>query len=123
MPKLSKDERRLLSFIPQGSERPRTLKELTQLTGWSSRRVRDMITRLIIRDGLPIGSTNRKVTHGYFIITNETERMQALNPLVSQVSIMNDRIGTIMGADLEPNLKENKKPVKADYIPPISFYR
>ena len=40
MKQLDKEEQQLLDLLPKGIERPRPLKELVKLTGWSNRRVR-----------------------------------------------------------------------------------
>ncbi len=93
--KLSKDEQRLLSFIPVGSERPRPLKELVQLTGWNQRKVREMITRLIITHHQPIGACYHRPGNGYYIITNNEERSAALAPLTSQIFVISQRAQVI----------------------------
>ena len=38
MNKLDKEEQRIMELLPKGIERPRTLKELMKITGWSSRK-------------------------------------------------------------------------------------
>ena len=48
MKQLDKEEQQLLDLLPKGIERPRPLKELVKLTGWSNRRVRGIINRLIV---------------------------------------------------------------------------
>ena len=98
--KLSKDEQRLLSFIPVGSERPRPLKELVQLTGWNQRRIRDMISRLIVIHHLPIGAVYYHPGNGYFQISNNQERSQALAPLTSQILMISRRAQIIGNAKL-----------------------
>lgn len=98
--KLNKDERKLLSFIPAGSERPRPLKELEQLTGWSDRKVRDIISHLVIVHHLPIGAVYHQPGNGYFKITNDEERNIALAPLTSQILMISRRAEVIGNAKL-----------------------
>lgn len=98
--KLNKDERKLLSYIPVGSERPRPLKELVQLTGWNQRMVREMISQLVIIHHLPIGAVYHHPGNGYFQISNNEERSQALAPLTSQILMISRRAEVIGNAKL-----------------------
>ena len=107
MKKLDYDAEHLLQFIPTGMERPRPLKELVNLTGWNSRKVRKVISHLIVDYQVPVGATYDVPHNGYFIIADETERAKALAPLLSQIGEMNKRINTISNV----NLDINKKPV------------
>ena len=100
MEKLDKEEQRLLDLLPKGMERPRPLKELIKLTGWSSRRVRGTINRLIVLHHQPIGARYEHPNNGYFIITNDKERQQALAPLTSQITMMSRRAEIISTAEL-----------------------
>lgn len=100
MQKLDKDSKRLLQLIPAGMERPRPLKELINLTGWDSRKVRNVINRLIVEYEQPIGATYDVPHNGYFIIEDDTERARALAPLLSQVGEMSKRINAISTAEL-----------------------
>ena len=101
MENLDKEEQRLLDLLPKGMERPRPLKELIKLTGWSSRRVRGTINRLIVLHHQPIGARYEHPNNGYFIITNSKERQQALAPLTSQITMMSKRAEIISSAELE----------------------
>ena len=77
MKQLDKEEQQLLDLLPKGIERPRPLKELVKLTGWSNRRVRGIINRLIVIHHQPIGAKYEHPNNGYFILTNDKERQQA----------------------------------------------
>lgn len=101
MEKLDKEEQRLLDLLPKGIDRPRPLKELVKLTGWSSRKVRGTINRLIVIHHQPIGAVYDHPSNGYFIITNNTERNIALAPLTSQINQMSKRAQVISNANLE----------------------
>lgn len=91
MEHLDKDEQRIMELLPIGMERPRPQKELMKITGWSSRKVRMTISRLIIIHHKPIGAVYRKPNNGYFIITSDEERQQALEPLASQIAELKKR--------------------------------
>ena len=98
--KLDRDAEQLLRLIPVGMERPRPLKELVNLTGWSSRKVRKNISHLITDYQQPIGAVYEQPNNGYFVIADDTERAKALAPLLSQVGEMSKRINTISTAEL-----------------------
>lgn len=98
--KLDHSAETLLKFIPVGMERPRPLKELVNLTGWNSRKVRKNISRLITDYQKPIGAVYEQPNNGYFLIADDTERAKALAPLLSQVREMSKRINAISTAEL-----------------------
>lgn len=98
--KLDHNAETLLKFIPVSMERPRPLKELVNLTGWNSRKVRLTINRLIVEYQQPIGAIYEVPYNGYFIIADDNERAKALAPLLSQVGEMSKRINTISTAEL-----------------------
>lgn len=100
MEKLDKEEQQLLDLLPKGMNRPQPVRELVKLTGWTSRKVRATIYRLIVVHHQPIGAVNQQPGNGYFIITNDQERRQALAPLTSQIKMMNKRVQAISKARL-----------------------
>ena len=77
------------------------VKELVKLTGWNNRRVRVIINRLIVIHHQPIGAKYEHPNNGYYIITNNKERQQALAPLTSQITMMSKRAEIISNAELE----------------------
>lgn len=101
MEHLDKDEQQIMELLPKGMDRPRPLKELVKLTGWSSRKVRATIYRLITIHHKAIGTIYQRPGNGYFIITNDTERNIALAPLTSQIMEMTKRAQIISNTDLE----------------------
>lgn len=101
MEQLDQEEKKILQLLPKGIERPRPLKELVKLTGWSNRKIRAMIYRLIVVHHQPIGAVYDHPSNGYFIITNDKERQQALAPLTSQIAMMSKRAQAISNAELE----------------------
>ncbi|MGF0066988.1 hypothetical protein [Limosilactobacillus reuteri] len=100
MKQLDKEEQQLLDLLPKGIERPRPLKELVKLSGLKDREVRGIIYRLIVLHHVPIGAQYNR-PNGYYIITNDKERQQALAPLTSQITMMSKRAEIISNADLE----------------------
>lgn len=100
MKQLDKEEQQLLDLLPKGIECPRPLKELVKLSGLKDREVRGIIYRLIVLHHVPIGAQYNR-PNGYYIITNDKERQQALAPLTSQITMMSKRAEIISNADLE----------------------
>lgn len=100
MKQLDKEEQQLLDLLPKGIERPRPLKELVKLSGLKDREVRGIIYRLIVLHHVPIGAQYNR-PNGYYIITNDKERQQALAPLTSQIAMMSKRAQAISNAELE----------------------
>ena len=100
MKQLDKEEQQLLDLLPKGIERPRPLKELVKLSGLKDREVRGIIYRLIVLHHVPIGAQYNR-PNGYYIITNNKERQQALAPLTSQITMMSKRAEIISNAELE----------------------
>lgn len=100
MEHLDKDEKAIYDLLPKGIDRPKPLKELVKLSGLKSREVRGLIYRLIVLHHVPIGA-RYKHPNGYYIITNDDERKQALAPLTSQIEMMSKRAQVIGNVELE----------------------
>ena len=100
MKQLDQDEKKILQLLPKGIERPRPLKKLVKLSGLKDREVRGIIYRLIVLHHVPIGAQYNR-PNGYYIITNDKERQQALAPLTSQITMMSKRAQAISNAELE----------------------
>ncbi|UXC67333.1 hypothetical protein N4599_09635 [Limosilactobacillus oris] len=100
MQQLDNEEKKVLALLPKGIDRPRPLRELVKLTGWTNRKIRATIYRLIVVHHQPIGAVYQRPDNGYFIITNDKERQQALAPLTSQIAMMSRRAQVIGNAEL-----------------------
>lgn len=100
MERLDQDEQVIYDLLPKGIDRPKPLKELVKLSGLNSREVRGIIYRLIVLHHVPIGA-RYKHSNGYYIITNDDERKQALAPLTSQIAMMSKRAQVIGNVKLE----------------------
>ena len=99
MEHLDKNEQKIYDLLPKGIDRPRPLKELVKLSGLKSREVRGIIYRLIVLHHVSIGA-RYKHPNGYYIITNDDERKQALAPLTSQIAMMSKRAQVIGNVEL-----------------------
>ena len=100
MKQLDKEEKKILQLLPKGIAQPKPLKELVKLSGLKDREVRGIIYRLIVLHHVPIGAQYNR-PNGYYIITNNKERQQALAPLTSQITMMSKRAEIISKAELE----------------------
>lgn len=101
MQTIASDElNRVLHLLPCGSERLITANEISQVTGISKRKVYNDIALLIDRYSVPIGGLRSEGQHGYFIITNEAERKQALSSLQKHTFEMQKRIDKVSNIEL-----------------------
>ena len=90
--KLSIIQEAVLAQIPRGLNNPVRSQDIADRVGLSKRDVMAVISTLIIDHGIAIGGGRREGKLGYFIITNEDERQQAITPLKNTVVNMNQRI-------------------------------
>ena len=70
---LTPKEQLILSLIPTGHEQAASRASLAKLTGLPEREVREIISGLVVRHGLPIGSCTEPTVGGYFIIQDEAD--------------------------------------------------
>lgn len=101
---LTKEEQRLISFLPAGAERPRPQRELAALlygtgSNENTRKVRKLVNQAILH-GAPVGSLHSNKNAGYFLIINEDERLAALRTLRTQSSSLIKRANHLRTADL-----------------------
>lgn len=68
---LTPKEQLILSLIPTGHRQPVTKVQLAKLSGLSEREAREIIYGLVVKHGLPIGSSTEPTGGGYFIIQDE----------------------------------------------------
>lgn len=80
-------QQQIYNLLPRGMAHSITAKELSSLTGIEQREVYAILNELLMKYEVPIGAM-REGNRGYFIITNEDERKQALAPLQSHTANM-----------------------------------
>lgn len=90
--KLSIIQESVLIQIPTGLDTPIKSKEIAERTGLSSREVMAVISTLIVDYGVPIGAGRSEGRYGYYRITNEEERNQAIVPLRNTIVNMQQRV-------------------------------
>ncbi len=114
--KASKDELRVLGLLSYSKHDARTTKYLTSVTGFSERRVRQIMGRLIILCGVPITGVRTGPTkqRGYYIVTDEEERAEAVRPLNSEIRELTRRKNSIEGAEIRTDWYKYLKGGKDD---------
>lgn len=92
-------EIRLLRLIPVGSDRPISTQEVTRILEMTERGVRDMVSRLITKYGVPIVA-KRGINSGYYIPRDDLERLEGIKELQAQHQAEGKRLDTLIMADL-----------------------
>lgn len=70
---LNQREQIILRLIPSGHRQAVTKARLSKLSGLSEREAREIIYGLVVKHGLPIGSSTEPAGGGYFIIQDEED--------------------------------------------------
>lgn len=71
--RLTSREQLILSLLPAGHRQAITKAQLAKLSGMSEREAREIIYGLIVKHGLPIGSSTEPTGGGYFLIQDEDD--------------------------------------------------
>lgn len=90
---------RVLRLIPIGKERSQSTKEIADLLKIDVRTVREIVRNLIIKHNIAICGS-RNTTGGYYIPSNDTERIEGIRALDKQNQEELKRINALMYADL-----------------------
>lgn len=106
---LNENQARVLNLLPEGMNNLISTTEIEDITGLSKRNVMGIIMELILDYNLAIGSFRDIHPHGYFIITNEKERILGTSSINQQIKTMQRRKETVEGADLETALLYKEK--------------
>lgn len=117
--KLSGVELKVLDMLPRGLAHPIQLRSLVTLTGFSDRRIYEIINGLITKVGVPIVSirSGDLKQRGFYIATSDEERTTGLVSIIGQTKDMENRIAAVKKADLHawqqniirPSIRENNQ--------------
>jgi transcription initiation factor IIE alpha subunit len=109
MHELTVIEDRVKQLIPYGCDSKRSSTEISDLTGLNLREVQAVI-RVLSLKGVPIVAKRNGgyADRGYYIATNETERVEGLQSFKRQCTDMMKRIEAVEAADLD-NWQDNFK--------------
>lgn len=110
--RLSSVEVKVLDLLPEGEDHPIQLRMLVDITGFSTRKIYDIINGLVTKAGVPIVSKrNGDVEQrGYYIATSDEERAAGLVGITEQTKDMEQRIKAVKNADLSEWKKNIIKP-------------
>jgi hypothetical protein len=81
---LPETNRLIVSLLAKGKENARTVAYLSNATGFSSTRVREIVSETVTKYGIGIGTSNTIGNSGYYLISNDKEREETLRNLRSR---------------------------------------
>lgn len=76
--------KQIISLIEYGKDNARTVSYISKIVGLPSVNVRSIVSELVTKYGLGIGTSNERGKSGYYFITNDRERVETLNNLRSR---------------------------------------
>lgn len=102
---------KLVAMLPDGAENPVIISEIATRLNTNKRTITAWVAFLINHKGVPIGS-RRSAPSGYYLITTDEERNNAIAPLTAQALEELKRAEKLRSIDLNTwrnNFDENKK--------------
>jgi hypothetical protein len=81
---LPESYKQIISLLGYGKDNARTVSYISKLVGLPSTTVREMVSELVTKYELPIGTSNTPGNSGYYFISNEAEKKETLNNLRSR---------------------------------------
>lgn len=101
---LPDDYKKVLRLIPMGSAKPITVSEIEKLTGFTSTRIRHVVSDSIITHEIPVETSNRVNNPGYYYATSQEEREQTLKNMSSRLGYLAKRIKVLKDAPIDIEL-------------------
>lgn len=101
----------LVAMLPEGAEKPVSIADLATRLNTNKRTITAWVAFLINHKGVPIGS-RRSTPSGYYLITSDEERNNAIAPLTAQALEELKRAEKLRAIDLQTwrnNFNDNKK--------------
>lgn len=108
---LTEQLEQLVAMLPDGAENPVSISEIATRLNTNKRTTTAWVAFLINHKGVPIGS-RRSAPSGYYLITTDEERNNAIAPLTAQALEELKRAEKLRSIDLNTwrnNFEENKK--------------
>lgn len=101
----------LVAMLPEGAEKLVSIADLAARLNTNKRTITAWVAFLINHKGVPIGS-RRSTPSGYYLITSDEERNNAIAPLTAQALEELKRAERLRSIDLQTwrnNFNDNKK--------------
>ena len=108
---LTEQLEQLVAMLPEGAEKPVSIADIATRLNTNKRTITAWVAFLINHKGIPIGS-RRSTPSGYYLITSDEERNNAIAPLTAQALEELKRAEKLRSIDLHTwrnNFDENKK--------------
>ena len=108
---LTEQLEQLVAMLPEGAEKPVSISEIATRLNTNKRTITAWVAFLINHKGVPIGS-RRSTPSGYYLITSDEERNNAIAPLTAQALEELKRAEKLRSIDLHTwrnNFNDNKK--------------
>lgn len=102
---LPESYKQILSLIGQGKENAKTVSYISKLVGLPSTSVREIVSELVVKHGYGIGTSNTRHQSGYYLITNDEEKMETTRNLRSRAMKILERANVI--SSLPPGGQKN----------------
>ena len=102
---------KLVAMLPDGAENPVIISEIATRLNTNKRTITAWVAFLSNHKGVPIGS-RRSAPSGYYLITSDEERNNAIAPLTAQALEELKRAEKLRSIDLHTwrnNFNDNKK--------------
>lgn len=121
---MSRLQAEVLWLIPEGMERLVGTSDIESILKLDKRHIMGIIEELIIDYDIPIGSLREKGRSGYFIPTNEEEKIKGTLSFIEQANSMQKRVEKVMAADFETAslYKEKYKEKEPDYDKQLDLF-
>lgn len=98
---MNKLEQRVFMLLPKGINRLISAQEIEDIIDIDKRYIMEIIEKLVIEYRIPIGSFRNSDNFGYFIATNEQEKLMGTHSLNQQVNTMKKRLSRVKAADFK----------------------
>lgn len=101
----------LVEMLPEGAEKPVSIADIATRLNTNKRTITAWVAFLINHKGVPIGR-RRSAPSGYYLITSDEERNNAIAPLTAQALEELKRAEKLRSIDLHTwrnNFNDNKK--------------
>ena len=101
----------LVEMLPEGAEKPVSIADIATRLNTNKRTITAWVAFLINHKGVPMGS-RRSAPSGYYLITSDEERNNAIAPLTAQALEELKRAEKLRSIDLHTwrnNFNDNKK--------------